>query len=114
MTARRELQSVVDGAARAGATRIDMDAFRGGAELRLDQARAGLAAREYLDQELGSDLAWQSRPTVRVDVTRVRVRVVVEGPLRTAFLRAVGVNEVAVAASADADVQYGIRGPGKT
>ncbi len=116
LTARRELQSVVDGAARAGATRLDMESLRGGVgtEIKLDHDRARVASLSYLDQSLAADIAWQAPPTARVDVGSVRVRVAVEGELRTAFLRVVGVDRVPVAATADADVQYGIRGPGET
>jgi hypothetical protein len=115
LTARRELQSVVDGAARAGATRLDMASLRGGGggEVKLDPLAARTASMGYLEQQLASDIAWQAPPNARVEVGRVRVRVAVEGELRTAFLRVVGVDRVPVAAAADADVQYGIRGPGE-
>jgi Flp pilus assembly protein TadG len=114
LAARRELQSLVDGAARAGATRLDTEHLRsdGGPEVRLDPARARAAAASYLEQSLNRDLAWESPPATRVDISRTRVRVAVEGSMRTAFLRVVGVDRVPVAAAADADVQYGIRRPG--
>jgi Flp pilus assembly protein TadG len=110
LTARRELQSVVDGAARAGATRIDLDALRGPrAEIKLDQARARATTLGYLDESLATDVAWQAPPTAHVEVGRLRVSVAVNGELRTAFLRAVGVDRVPLAASSDADVQFGVR-----
>ena len=113
LTARRELQSVVDGAARAGATRLDMAYLRGAGadEVRLDPVGARAASTTYLDQWLDRELAWYSPPTMRVEVGRVRVRVAVEGSLRTAFMRVVGFDRVPMAAAADADVQYGIRAP---
>ncbi len=116
LSARRELQSVVDGAARAGATRLDMESLRGGVanEVKLDQSRARAASLDYLDQQLEADVAWQRPPAIRVEVSDVRVRVAVEGSLRTAFLRVVGMEQVPLAASSTADVQYGIRGPGQT
>jgi Flp pilus assembly protein TadG len=113
LTARRELQSAVDGAARAGATRLDMDALRasGGTEVRLDRTRAEQVSLSYLDESLVHDVGWQTAPAVRAIATATRVHVVVEGRLRTAFLRIVGMNDVLVGASADADIQYGIREP---
>src|SRR5438046_169568 len=52
LDSRRDLQSVADGAARAGATRIDMQRLRtsGGADVELDSAQAMHAARAYVDQ----------------------------------------------------------------
>jgi len=112
LAARRELQSAVDGSARAGATRLDMDLLRDSGEVRLDQAQARAASLRYLDEWLARDVAWQAPPEMFVDVSSVRVRVAVEGNLRPAFLRIAGIERVPVAASADADVQFGIRGPG--
>jgi Flp pilus assembly protein TadG len=113
LTTRRELQSAVDGAARAGATRLDMDLLRasGGTDIQLDRTRAEQASLSYLGQALVSDSSWQAPPTARVMSSSRRVHVVVEGRLRTAFLRIVGLNDVLVGASADADLQYGIRAP---
>jgi Flp pilus assembly protein TadG len=113
LTARRELQSAVDGAARAGATRLDMELLRasGGTEVQLDRTRAEQASLSYLDQALAHDLTWQASPVARAVASSRRVHVVVEGRLRTAFLRIVGLNDVLVGATADADMQYGIRAP---
>jgi hypothetical protein len=115
LAARRELQSLVDGAARAGATRVDMDYLRdhGGSDVQLDPERARAASLNYLHQSLDPHLAWESPPSTRVEVSRIRVRVAVEGTLHTAFLRIVGFDRVPVAAAAYADVQYGVRGPGE-
>ena len=112
LAARRELQSAVDGAARAGATRVDMASLRDGGEVRLDAAGARAASAQYIDQWLGRDLAWQAPPRVRIEVTEIRVQVRVEGDLQPAFLRIAGIERVPVAATADADVQAGIRAPG--
>jgi len=115
LAARRELQSAVDGAARAGATRLDMDLLRssGGADVRLDRARAERTSLNYLDESLAHNPSWQASPAVRAVASATRVHVVVEGRLRTAFLRIVGMNDVLVGASADADIQYGIREPNR-
>src|SRR5207237_2876094 len=69
LTARRQLQSVADGAARAGATRLDLDRLRasGGADVQLDQSLATAAAVAYLDERLARDLPWQSSPATHVD-----------------------------------------------
>jgi Flp pilus assembly protein TadG len=110
---RRELQSTVDGAARAGATRVDMQLLRasGGSDVQLDLERARTAGAAYLDQTLPRTLAWRSRPEWQIDVSRTRVRVTVAGRLNTAFLRVVGMDQVPIGATADAAVQYGVRAP---
>jgi uncharacterized membrane protein len=114
LASRRELQSVADGAARAGATRLDMDRLRssGGADVQLDQALALEAVRAYLDQRLAHELQWQTTPTTQADATTRRVHVVIDGTLRTAFLRIVHIDSVPVQADAFADVQFGIRDGG--
>lgn len=114
LTARRELQSAVDGAARAGATRLDMELLRGsgGGDVQLDPVRARAATLQYIDEALDRRLAWDTAPVTRVEVSRLRVRAAVDGSLRTAFLRIVGIDQVPVGASAVADVQYGVRAPG--
>jgi uncharacterized membrane protein len=108
---RRELQSSVDGAARAGATRVDMQLLRssGGSDVQLDIERARAAGTTYLQQTLPHAVAWQTRPMWQIEVTRTRVRVTVTGQMQTAFMRVVGVDEMQVGATADASVQYGIR-----
>jgi Flp pilus assembly protein TadG len=112
LASRRQLQSVADGAARAGATRLDVPRLRasGGADVELDPHLSVAAASSYLEQRVGRDLVWQANPTIRVDATPRRVHVVIQGTLRTAFLRVVRIDSVPVEASAFADVQYGIRG----
>src|SRR5216683_8298003 len=75
LTARRQLQSVADGAARAGATRLDLDRLRAsaGTDIQLDQALAHEAAATYLDERLARELAWQASPVTSVDVGPRRV-----------------------------------------
>src|SRR5437763_5951597 len=110
LASRRQLQSVADGAARAGATRLDLERLRasGGADVQLDAALALEAASTYLDDRLERELAWQVSPTTHVDVGPRRVHVLVQGTLHTAFLRVVRIDRVGVEASAFADLQYGI------
>jgi Flp pilus assembly protein TadG len=111
LASRRQLQSVADGAARAGATRLDLDRLRGsgGADVQLDHTLALEAASSYLNERLVRELAWQASPNAQVDVSTRRVHVLIQGTLRTAFLRVVHIDSVAVEASAFADVQHGIR-----
>jgi Flp pilus assembly protein TadG len=110
---RRQLQSVVDGAARAGATQLDQQRLRGsgGSTVQLDVTAARTATHEYLGQHLNRDLPWAVAPHPEVRVTERQVHVDVRGDVRTAFLRVVQVERVSVGATALADVQFGIRGP---
>jgi len=113
LTQRRLLQSTVDGAARAGATRLDMELMRasGGGDVQVDIALARTASNAYLADGLNRALPWWSPPEARIEVTRTRVRVTVEGSVPTAFMRIVGVDQVAIGATADAAAQHGIRAP---
>jgi Flp pilus assembly protein TadG len=111
LNTRRQLQSAVDGAARAAATRLDTPRLRasGGADIRLDASLADRAARGYLDQAFATEVhAWQGQPQTDVEVGVRRVHVEVHAQLRTAFLQIVRIDTVPVEASAFADVQYGI------
>jgi hypothetical protein len=114
LTARRQLQSVADGAARAGATRLDLDRLRasGGTDIQLDQTLAAEVAMVYLDERLDRELPWQAVPATQVDAGARRVHVVIQGTLRTAFLRIVHIDSAPVEAHAFADIQYGIRSAG--
>ena len=117
LTSRRELQSAADGAARAGATRLDTARLRasGGTDVQLDPAGAGDAARTYVREALSNRrLPWQAPPDAEVDVEMRRVHVRIFGTVRTAFLRVVQIDQAPVEASAYADVQFGIHdGSGK-
>src|SRR5882672_7628864 len=64
LASRRQLQSVADGAARAGATRLDLDKLRGsgGSDVQLDQTLALEAASSYLAERLARELAWPAAP----------------------------------------------------
>ncbi len=114
LASRRQLQSVADGAARAGATRLDLERLRssGGADVQLDQALALEAASTYLDERLARELAWPAAPVTHVDVGQRRVHVLIQGTLRTAFLRVVNIDHVPVEANSFADLQYGIHASG--
>jgi Putative Flp pilus-assembly TadE/G-like len=115
LMSRRHLQSVADGAARAGATRLDMARLRdsAGSEIQLDQTGAAEAARAYLRDSLGdAGPTWQAPPDVQVDVGLRRVHVFIRASVRTAFLRIAHIDAAPVEASAFADVQYGIRDGG--
>lgn len=112
LDSRRDLQSVVDGAARAGATRIDMDRLRasGGADVVLDSTAATRAAHAYLDQSLLANRhLWDAAPDAQIEVGARRVHVAIHANVPTAFLRIVFIETVPVEASAFADVQFGIR-----
>jgi uncharacterized membrane protein len=108
---RRELQSIVDGAARAGATQLDMARLRasGGADVQLDPTLASRAAASYAGRALdASPHTWRSAPSVQVRVDGRRVHVMIQTRLPTAFLRIAAIDAVPVEADAFADVQYGI------
>ncbi len=112
---RRELQSVVDGAARAGASQLDMPRLRasGGADVQLEPSLANHAALTYASQALDRDAhAWRSPPDIQIEVGARRVQVTVQARLPTAFLRIAAIDEVPVEAGAVADVQYGIHDGG--
>lgn len=112
---RRELQSIVDGAARAGATQLDRSRLRasGGSDVQLDPTLAMQTARAYADQALASSPdAIQTAPRMQVDVGGRRVHVLIQAQLPTAFLRIAAINSVAVQAESFADVQYGIHDGG--
>lgn len=108
---RRELQSIADGAARAGATRLDMSRLRasGGSDVELDSALATRAARAYVDQAFtAGGRNSQPSPGIQVEAGARRVHVVLQTRLPTAFLRIAAIDDVPVEADAFADVQYGI------
>jgi Flp pilus assembly protein TadG len=111
LDSRRDLQSIADGAARAGATRLDMDRLRasGGADVELEPGLARQAARQYMDQSLVNTVhVWDAPPESDIEVGARRVHVQMRANIRTAFLRVVFIDNVPVEASAFADVQFGI------
>src|SRR5438477_12689451 len=64
LASRRQVQSVADGAARAGATRLDLQRLRdsGGTEVQLDTALATQAAATYSADRVGVELTWPAAP----------------------------------------------------
>ena len=110
LTARRELQSAADGAARAGATEIDIRALRAssGDEVRLDADRATARTNVYLASRLAREVHWHSGPESRVTTTRNAVQVTISGRTPTAFLRALHIDTFPVEATATAAIRHGI------
>jgi uncharacterized membrane protein len=111
LTSHRQLQSVADGAARAGATRLDMARLRAsaGTDIQLDPVQADQTARTYIERALRDGLqASHGPPDEQIDVGPRRVHVRIHTSFQTAFLRIVRIDDVPVEASAFADVQYGI------
>lgn len=101
--ARRELQNVADGAARAGAMQIDQRTYRssGGATVVLDANGARQVAAAYVASQ-GEGLATTITATPR------GIRVTVQKAVPTSFLCLVGIDAVEVTASATAGVAHGI------
>jgi Flp pilus assembly protein TadG len=111
LTARRELQSVADGAARAGATEVDLGVLRAsnGEAVRLDSTRATARAAAYLRDRLPREVQLQSEPTTSVSTTSTGVQVRISAEIGTAFLRALHIDTFPVEATAAADVRHGIQ-----
>ncbi|GAC1318000.1 MAG: hypothetical protein NVSMB2_12410 [Chloroflexota bacterium] len=106
----RQLQSVADGAARAGATRLDLDRLRssGGVDVQLDQALAQDVALTYIAGVLQVERTSQDGLTANVGVTSRRVDVTLQTTTRTAFLRIAHIDSVPLTVGAEAEVQFGI------
>ncbi|MPZ16149.1 MAG: hypothetical protein GEU73_17325 [Chloroflexi bacterium] len=102
-SARRELQSVADASARAGAMQIDEGVYRGsaGATVVLDTDAARQVAAEFIVSQ-GPSLAGN------ISAASDRVVVQVSRDVPTSFLRLVGIETVRIRATAPADVRYGI------
>lgn len=101
--ARRELQNMADGAARAGAMQVDVDEYRrsNGKTVVLVETEAETASRRYL--EAG---AQQVRAQVQAGPQQVQVQA--EREVRLSFLSLVGFDTVIVQATAFAEVHHGI------
>jgi len=103
--ARRDLQGLADGAARAGAMAVDVNEFRasGGRMVRLDPETARQRAEAYLVASgfTGSEVVQANQQTVIVTVKE-------EKP--TSFLRIVGVGSFGISASSTARPRHGISG----
>lgn len=103
-TARRDLQSVADSAALAGASSLDEGVYRasGGDDVRLDPVAARRAVDEVLE---GSSLPTSVRVDVAVAVDRVDVRMA--RPVRPLLLGLVGMGPERIGAHASASPQTG-------
>ena len=101
--ARRELQNTADTAARAGAMQVDQQVYRdsNGATVVLDQASARATAAQYVASQ-GPDV----QAVISSDDQHVLVTVSRDVP--TNFLRIAGIDKVHIAATALAEVRYGI------
>lgn len=97
---RRDLQNVADAAASAGAMQIDEAVYRAEGRVVLDERKAREVAALYLDGEEGI--------TYSVSVLPDRVDIEVSRQASTGFLRVIGINGVAVSASASAEPRYGV------
>ncbi len=102
-SARRDLQSVADSAARAGAMQVDQRAYResAGTNVVLDMGAARQVAAEYVASQ-GPGMS----AVISAEPKRVVVQVSRDTP--TSFLTLVGVGTVRISATAPAEVRYGI------
>jgi uncharacterized membrane protein len=103
--ARRDLQGLADGAARAGAMAIDQGVLRETGAVRLDPAAAQAAAGAYL-----TAAGFQS--DVRIDADMLVVTVDLEEIRPTLMMGLLGVRTVTVTAHAVASPRVGIEEPG--
>ena len=116
-TARRELQSVADGAARAGATQVDLSSLRAGdgTTLQLVQGNGSHTATgiatAYLQARAQTDVHWPNGLRWQVAVSGPQVSIVVQADVPTAFLRIAHVDSVPIDAAASADLRHGIAAP---
>lgn len=102
--ARRDLQGLADGAARAGAMSLDVDTLRSNDAVKLDPDAARRAARDYL-RAAGFD----GEMTVNADTLRVTVDLVQERA--TVMMGLLGIREMRTEAHAVARPRAGIDGP---
>jgi uncharacterized membrane protein len=102
---RRDLQSLADGAARAGAMAVDEDILRETGAVRLDPAAAQAAAGRYLETT-------GVEGTVRIDADTLSVTVDLQERRPTLMMGLLGVRTVDVAAHAVARPRVGIEEAG--
>jgi len=101
--ARRDLQGLADGAARAGAMAIDLDVLRGsgGTKVVLNPSLARERAERYLESS-------EFEGTAEVDATQQTVTIRLSEHEQTGFLRVLGLTGFDVTASAVASPRHGI------
>lgn len=106
LTARRDLQGIADGAARAGAMEIDVAHLRvsGGQEVKLDAELARAQVEEYLAQA-----GFEGKVTITTSSSEVTV--VLEYRHKALMMGMAGIREVGVRASSTARPRSGIEGP---
>lgn len=106
-SARRDLQSLADGAARSGAMAIDEQTLRGsgGSHIYLNPGAAELAVTDYLNL-VGFDGAAETTASAE------SVRVTLNKSHRTVLLSIVGIRTVETRASSTAGPRSALAGPG--
>ncbi len=102
--ARRDLQGLADGAARAGAMAVDVAKLRQTERVRLDPAGAEAAARQYLDAA-----GFTGTSTIHADILSVTVHL--SETRSTVMMGLLGVRGVRVEADAVARPRTGINAP---
>ncbi len=102
--ARRDLQGLADGAARAGAMAVDIDTLRQNELVRLDPGEAEKAARQYL-----SAAGFTGLSSIHADILRVTVHL--SDTRSTVMMGLLGVRTVGVEAHAMARPRTGIDRP---
>ena len=102
--ARRDLQGLADGAARAGAMAVDVETLRKIEEVRLDPQEAETAARAYL-----ASIGFGGTASVTADTVSVSVHL--SAARSTVMIGLVGVESVAVEARSVARPRTGIDRP---
>jgi len=103
-SARRDLQALADGAARAGAMAVDVQRLRETELVRLDPEEAEEAAQQYLDAA-----GFNGTSTIRADILSVTVHLSETRP--TVMMGLLGVRSVRVEADAVARPRTGINRP---
>lgn len=103
--ARRDLQGLADGAARAGAMAVDEELLRETGAVRLDPAAAKAAAGRYLE-------AADFEGAVRIDPDMLSVTVDLEETRPTLMMGLLGVGTIRVTAHAVARPRVGIEEAG--
>jgi len=103
--ARRDLQGMADGAARAGAMAVDEGLLRETGAVRLDAAVARTAARRYLETAGFEGVA-------RIDADMLSVTVDLEDSRPTLMMGLLGVQDVGVTAHSVARPRVGIEEAG--
>jgi Flp pilus assembly protein TadG len=101
--AQRSLQSIAQGAARAGAVQVDVPRYRREGVASLDPRRAEAAAAAYVDGQAAQGIELED------SVADPRQIVVTVGrTVETSFVRLIGIRRIRLTATAPAQVRRGI------